>query len=132
MGVPELPSRLFVCHQNPYLGAPGVGQVALFNVFLLSICQGCGLAESWTVGRRGWHVFPFAIGDRRPTSCAQAAGASSLWRSHVVYAVLSGIQGSGDVMLSVPGVFQIPFSFLGYLRRGATSPVSAQSAWVLA
>lgn len=35
-------------------------------------------------------------------------------------------------MLSVPGVFQIPFSFLGCSGRGETCPVPAESAWVLA
>lgn len=48
-------------------------QFALLDVFLLSTCQGCGLAKSWTVGRRGWGVFLFgsAMGGRGAMSCAQ-------------------------------------------------------------
>lgn len=61
-----------------------------------------------------------------------AAGASSVGRSRVVWAALSGTQGSGDVMLSVPGVFQIPFSFQRGSGRWKLPQLSAQSAWVLA
>lgn len=63
-----------------------MGQGARFDVFVLSTIQGCGFAESWAVGTRGWGVFPLAsaIGGRRVTS--------SVWRSPVVCAALSGTQ----------------------------------------
>lgn len=122
-GVPELPAEAGdICHQKCFLGTPKVGQVAHFDVFLLSTCQGCGLAESWTVGRRGWGVFALCQCHwwQKGHVLCPAAGGSSVWRSHVVYAALSGYRRCGALCSpSFPNTIQL--SGLFWKRRNFPS-----------